>query len=313
MKDRKIVIIGAGFVGATIGYTLLAKESVREIVLIDIDRQKAEGEAMDILHGVPFVRPTVVYAGDYPDIKGADIVILAAGAAQKKGETRTDLLSRNAAVFKSVLENVLRYASEETLLLAVTNPVDILTYVTLKITGFPPGKVMGSGTVLDTARLRARLSAHTGIDARNIHAYILGEHGDSEVPAWHAATIAGLPIGDFCTKCGHCSGASLEEIRQNVKNAAYEIVEKKGATYYAVSLAAERIVRALGGSENSILTVSGLCEGEYGLRDVCLSIPRALSAEGIARSMEIPLSGEELAQLRQGADRLRALAKEIGY
>ncbi len=313
MKDRKIVIIGAGFVGATISFTLLTKESVREIVLIDIDRKKAEGEAMDILHGVPFVRPTVVYAGDYPDIKGADIVILAAGAAQKKGETRTDLLSQNAAVFKSILENVMRYAEKDVLLLVVTNPVDILTYVTLRITGMPPRQVMGSGTVLDTARLRARLSAHTGIDARNIHAYILGEHGDSEVPAWHAATIAGLPIGAFCQKCGACSGASLEEIRQNVKNAAYEIVEKKGATYYAVSLAAERIVRALGGGENSILTVSGLCLGEYDLQDVCLSIPRALSAQGITRSIEVPLSETELSRLRAGADRLRSLAKEIGY
>ncbi len=313
MKDRKVVIIGAGFVGATIGYTLLAKESVREIVLIDIDKEKAEGEAMDIVHGVPFVRPMQVYAGDYPDCKDADIIILAAGAAQKKGESRTDLLSRNAAVFKSILGEVMRYCPAEVLLLAVTNPVDILTYITLKITGFSPGRVLGSGTVLDTARLRARLSAHTQIDARNIHAYVVGEHGDSEVTAWRSATIAGLPIADFCNRCGQCSGASLEEIRQNVKNAAYEIVEKKGATYYAVSLAAERIVRALGGGENSILTVSALCDGEYDLRDVCLSIPRAVGARGIARSVEVPLSDGEIAALRQGADRLRQLAREIGY
>lgn len=313
MKDRKVVIIGAGFVGATIGYTLLAKESVREIVLIDIDKNKAEGEAMDIVHGVPFVRPLKVYAGDYPDCKNADIIILAAGAAQKKGETRTDLLSRNAAVFKSILGEVMRYAREDVLLLVVTNPVDILTYITVKITGHTSGKVIGSGTVLDTARLRTQLSAHTGIDARNVHAYVIGEHGDSEVAAWQSAAIAGLPIGDFCRQCGHCGGSSMGEIRESVKNAAYEIVEKKGATYYAVSLAAERIVRALGGSENSILTVSGLCGGEYGLRDVCLSVPRALSAEGISRSIEIPLSETELTQLRKGAERLRRLAKEIGY
>ncbi len=313
MKDRKVVIVGAGFVGATIGYTLLARESVREIVFIDIDKNKAEGEAMDILHGVPFVRPAKVYAGDYPDCARADIIILAAGAAQRPGETRTDLLARNAAVFKSILGEVMRYCPPEVLLLVVTNPVDILTYVTLKITGFSPAKVIGSGTVLDTARLRSRLSAHTRIDARNIHAYIVGEHGDSEVAAWESATIAGLKIREFCNQCGHCSGSSMEEMRENVKDAAYEIVEKKGATYYAVSLAAERIVRALGGSENSILTVSGLLDGEYDIRDVCLSIPRALSAEGIERSIEIPLSDRELQDLRSGADRLRQLAREIGY
>jgi len=313
LKDRKVVIIGTGFVGATIGYTLLVKESVREIVLIDIDKDKAEGEAMDIGHGVPFVRPMQVYAGEYRDCKDADIIILAAGAAQKPGESRTDLLSRNASVFKSILQEVMRYCPKEVLLLAVTNPVDILTYITLKITGLSPVRVIGSGTVLDTARLRARLSEHTHIDARNIHAYVLGEHGDSEVTAWHSAMIAGLPIGEFCNRCGQCSGASLEEIRQSVKNAAYEIVEKKGATYYAVSLAAERIVRALGGGENSILTVSGLCDGEYDIRDVCLSIPRAIGSHGIARSVEIPLSDGEIAALRRGADRLRQLARQIGY
>lgn len=313
MKDRKVVIIGAGFVGATIGYTLLTKECVREIVLIDINKEKAEGEAMDILHGVPFVRPTEVYSGDYPDCKNADIIILAAGAAQKPGETRIDLLSRNASVFRSVLQEVIRYCPEEVLLLTVTNPVDILTYITLKITGLSPARVLGSGTVLDTARLRARLSAHTHIDARNIHAYVLGEHGDSEVTAWHAATIAGLPIREYCDRCGQCSGASLGEIRESVKNAAYEIVKKKGATYYAVSLAAERIVRALGGGENSILTVSALCQGEYGIRDVALSIPRAVSAEGITRCIEIPLSDGERAALYEGADRLRQIQREIGY
>ncbi len=313
MKDRKVVIVGAGFVGATIGYTLMAKESVREIVLIDIDRKKAEGEAMDIVHGVPFVRPARVYAGDYPDCKNADIVILAAGVAQKPGEERTDLLSRNAAVFADILDGVMRYAPPEVLLLVVTNPVDILTLITARRTGLPKGQVIGSGTVLDTARLRARLSAHTGIDARNIHAYIVGEHGDSEVAAWHAATIAGLPIAAFCQKGGFCSGSSMEEIRENVKNAAYEIVEKKGATYYAVSLAAERIVRALGGGENSVLTVSGMLCGEYGIRDVCLSIPRAVGVRGIERSIEIPLSEGELCALRAGAERLRSLAREVGY
>ncbi len=307
------MIIGAGFVGATIGFTLMAKETVREIVFIDIDEKKAEGEAMDIMHGVPFVRPTKVYKGTYRDARGADIVILAAGVAQKPGETRMDLLSKNAAVFKSILGEVMRYVGAETLFLVVTNPVDILTYITLKITGLAPSRVIGSGTVLDTARLRAHLSAHTHIDARNMHAYIIGEHGDSEVAAWHAATIAGLSIGAFCDQCGHCGGESMEEIRENVKNAAYEIVERKGATYYAVAMSTERIVRAMGGSTCTVLTVSGLCRGEYGISDVCLSLPRTLSAAGIGRTIPIPLSTTEEKALLESAAKLQKSAREIGY
>ncbi len=307
------MIIGAGFVGSAIGYTLMAKETVREIVLIDIDRKKAEGEAMDIMHGTPFVRPSKIYAGTYADITGADIVVLAAGAAQKKGETRLDLLSRNAAVFKSILEEAMRYASAETLFLVVTNPVDILTYITLKITDISPARVIGSGTVLDTARIRALLSSHTRIDARNIHALVIGEHGDSEVVAWHAATIAGLPIAAYCSHCGTCDGQSLSEIRRNVKNAAYEIVEKKGATYFAVAMCAERIVRAMGGAENAVLTVSGLCTGEYGIRDVCLSLPRTVSAAGIGKAITPPLSEAEEKALRESAKVLWQSAREIGY
>ena len=304
--------MGAGFVGATIAYTLLVKERFREIILIDIDRDKAEGEALDISHGVPFVRPATVRAGDYSDCKDADMILLAAGAAQAPGESRTDLLSKNAAVFRSILENVMRYCREDVFLLTVTNPVDILTYITLKITGFSPKRVIGSGTLLDTARLRSALSAHTRVDARNVHAFVLGEHGDSEVSAFSAANIAGLPIRDFCKTCGACGGKSMDEMSKSVKNAAYEIVEKKGATYYAVSLAAERIVRALEG-ENAVLTVSGLLNGEYGIRDVCLSIPRTVGEKGLDRSVTIPLTTFEETALRAGAERLRALAQKIGY
>ncbi len=312
MKNQRIVIVGAGAVGATIGYTLLVKERFREIVLIDIDRDKAEGEALDISHGVPFVRPANVRAGDYSDCKNADLILLAAGAAQRPGESRTDLLSKNAAIFRNILENVMRYAREDVIILTVTNPVDILTYITLKITGLSPKRILGSGTLLDTARLRSELSAHTRVDARNVHAFVLGEHGDSEVVAWYAANIAGLPIRDFCEKCGQCGGKSMDEMSRSVKNAAYEIVEKKGATYYAVSLAAERIVRALEG-ENAVLTVSGLLTGEYGIEDVCLSIPRTVGENGLDRSVALPLSVSEETALRAGAERLRTLARQIGY
>lgn len=310
MKNQRIVIIGAGAVGATIAYTLLIRERFREIILIDIDREKAEGEALDISHGVPFVRPAVIRAGDYTDCRTADLILLAAGAAQAPGESRTDLLSKNASIFRNILENVTRYCKEDVILLTVTNPVDILTYVTLKITGLSPKRVLGSGTLLDTARLRSELSAHTHVDARNIHAFVIGEHGDSEVVAWHAANIAGLPIRDFCEKCGACGGKSMDEMGRNVKNAAYEIVEKKGATYYAVSLATERIVRALEG-ENAVLTVSGLMDGEYGLKNVCLSIPRTVGADGLGRSVALPLSVYEETALRAGAERLRGLAKTV--
>ena len=308
MKNKsisKIAIVGTGFVGSTTAYTLMLSGLVSEIVLIDINARKAEGEAMDMMHGMPFVRPVKIYSGDYPDCKDADIVVITGGANQKPGETRIDLVNKNTEIFKSVIGNIVKY-NTECILLVVTNPVDILTYVTYKLSGFPKNRVIGSGTVLDSARFKYMIGEHMGIDARNVHAYIIGEHGDTEVPTWSLASIAGVSMDDYCNECNSCNSDNFKtKTFENVKNAAYEIIDRKGATYYAVALAVRRIVEAIVRNENSILTVSSLLEGEYGLNDICLSIPSQLNLNGIERIINIPLSEEETRLLKKSADSLK--------
>jgi L-lactate dehydrogenase len=308
---KKIAIIGAGFVGSTTAYTLMVSGLVSEIVLIDLNTQKAEGEVMDLNHGMPFVRPVKTYQGNYSDCAGADIIIITAGANQKPGETRIDLVNKNTAIFKGIISEVIKYNSDS-ILLIVTNPVDILTYVTYKLSGFPKNKVIGSGTVLDTARFRYLLGDHVGIDTRNVHAYIIGEHGDTEVPAWSITNIAGIPMEKYCENCQTCkNGNSRNEIFQNVKNAAYHIIERKGATYYAVALAVRRIVEAIIRNENSILTVSSFVEGQYGLNDVCLSLPSVVNRNGLERIIEIPLSEEEKGLLLNSGNSLKEVLKVL--
>ncbi|MCL2083745.1 MAG: L-lactate dehydrogenase [Oscillospiraceae bacterium] len=312
----KISVIGAGFVGSTTAYTLITQGLARELVLIDANRDKAEGDAMDMNHGLSFVRPVRVYAGSWADMGGSELIIVAAGAGQKPGESRTDLLRRNADVFRGIMAEVVRYAPPGALLLIVTNPVDILTYISLRLTGFPRQRVIGSGTVLDTSRLKYLIGQHAGIDARNVHTFILGEHGETEVAAWSATHIAGVPIDDYCHICGRCQSPNRicrDEFYLRTKNAAAEIIGKKGATYYAVALSVCRIVRAMTGGENTILTVSGLLDGQYGIRGVCLSLPAVVGGGGIEYTIEIPLSDGEKAGLRHSADTLRSLAAEIGF
>jgi len=308
MKNKsinKIAIVGTGFVGSTTAYTLMLSGLISEIVLIDINTRKAEGEAMDMNHGMPFVRPVKIYSGDYPDCKDADIVVITGGANQKPGETRIDLVNKNTAIFKDVIGNIVKY-NTECILLVVTNPVDILTYVTYKLSGFPKNRVIGSGTVLDSARFKYMIGEHMGIDPRNVHAYIIGEHGDTEVPTWSLASIAGVSIDDYCKTCNSCDSKNFKkETFENVKNAAYEIIDRKGATYYAVALAVRRIVEAIVRNENSIMTVSSLLEGEYGLNDICLSIPSQINTNGIERIINVPLSEEETRLLGKSADSLK--------
>lgn len=308
MKDsqvKKIAIIGAGFVGSTTAYTLMMSGLVSELVLIDINKDKAEGEVMDLNHGMQFVRPVRVYHGDYSDCAGSDIVIITAGANQKPGETRIDLVHKNTAIFKSIITEVKKYTSD-CILLVVTNPVDILTYVTWKISGFPVSRVIGSGTVLDTARFRYLLGRHAGIDPRNVHAYIIGEHGDTEVPAWSLTNIAGMTMDEFCRSCSKCEGQlSKYEIYNEVKNAAYQIIERKGATYYAVALAVKRIVEAILRDENSILTVSSLLEDKYGVSGVCLSLPSIVNSSGISSVLDLPLNSEEISLFRKSAESMK--------
>ena len=308
---KKITVIGAGFVGSTTAYTLMISGIVSEIVLIDINKEKAEGEVMDMNHGMPFVRPVKVYNGDYSDCKGSDIVVITAGANQKEGETRIDLVKKNTAIFKGIISEVVKY-NNNCILLVVTNPVDILTYVTYKLSGFPKNKVIGSGTVLDSARFRYLLGDHTGVDPRNVHAYILGEHGDTEVPTWSLANIAGIPMDKYCNDCHGCKeGFSRKEIYENVKNAAYQIIKKKGATYYAVALAVRRIVEAIVRDESSILTVSSLLEGQYGLDDVCLSVPTVVNKNGIERILNVDLSDKENELLNKSGESLKSVIKTL--
>lgn len=313
MFRGKLVIVGDGYVGSTTAYTIMLGGLFSEIVIIDIQKDKAEGDALDISHGVSLVKPVKVYAGDYSDCKDADIVIITAGVSQQKpGQTRIDLLKQNISVIKSVTENVMKYASDDVILLTVTNPVDILTYATFKISGLPKNQILGSGTVLDTARLKYLISKKTGIDARNCHTYIIGEHGDSEVAAWSVTNIGGLSMHEFCRYTGKCNLDDLNNMYEEVKNSAYEIIKKKGATYYAIAVAVARIVECIAGDENSILTVSSIFEGEYGLEDVALSVPTKVGGEGIEKILEVPFSREEMKGLRNSAEMLKEQIRATG-
>lgn len=313
MFRGKVVVVGAGAVGSTTAYTLMLSGLFSEIAILDINKDKAEGDAMDMAHGVSLVKPVRMISGDYRECKDADIVIITAGVAQKVGETRTDLLRRNTEVFKDIVGNVMKYAPDDIILLVVTNPVDILTYITYKLSGLPKNQVLGSGTVLDTSRLKYMLSEHTAIDARNCHTYIIGEHGDTEVAAWSVTNIAGMSMKEYCELCGNCTSQDLERMYQKVKHAAYEIIEKKGATYYAVAVAVARIVECIAGDENSILTVSSVFEGEYGISNVALSVPTIVGGIGVQKILEVPFDEKEMNGLRKSGETLSALLREVGF
>ena len=311
MFRGKIVIVGAGFVGSTIAYTIMCGGLFNDIVLIDLNKDKAEGDAMDMAHGVSFVKPVNVYSGDYNECADADIVVITAGANQKPGETRLDLLKRNSGIIRGIVKNIMEFAPPDIILLTVTNPVDILTYVAYKASGLPKNQVLGSGTVLDTSRLKYMISKHTDVDARNCHTYIIGEHGDSEVAAWSITNIAGMSMEEYARRTGKCTESDLEEMYTKVKHAAYEIIDKKGATYYAIGLAVARICACIAGEENSILTVSSILEGEYGISDVALSVPTKLSGYGVEYVLEVPFGEKELSGLQSSAKTLREYIDEI--
>ncbi len=313
MLRGKIVVIGAGFVGSTTAYTIMLDGFFQEIVLIDINKDKAEGDALDMAHGTSFLKPVSIYSGDYRDCAEADIVVITAGVNQKVGETRIDLLKRNTDIFKDIIGNVMRYAPDDVILLTVTNPVDVLTYITYKLSGLPKNQVIGSGTVLDTSRLKYLISRHTGIDARYCHTYIIGEHGDSEVAAWSITNIAGMSMKNFFKNYGKCTDEDLQMMYNEVKNSAYEIIQKKGATYYAIAAAVARIVECIAGAENSILTISSVLDGEYGIKDIALSVPTQVSGYGTERVLDVPFSENEIAGLRSSAQTLKESLKSIGF
>ena len=315
MNNTKVVIIGDGMVGSSIAYTFLLNETVKDLVIIDINKNKAEGDVLDLKHGLPFVSPKNIKAGDYSDIKDAHIVIITAGVNQKEGETRSQLLGRNIKIFDSIVDNMKPYLSEEAIILVVTNPVDVLTYFVYKKLGIGSSRVIGSGTVLDTARLKSSIASHIGIDSRNVHTYVLGEHGDSEVAAYSVTTIGGLPLDKYCTKCNKCCNKSLQlkSLHYEAKNAAYEIINKKGATYYAVALAVNQIVKAIINDYHSILTVSTYIASEFSnqVNDIYFSLPCIVSSKGVERILRPEYSKDEINALIASGEKIKREIKEI--
>ena len=300
---RKAVIIGCGFVGAACAFSLMQSGLLSEIVMIDADKAKAEGEALDISHGAPFAKPVKIYAGDYTDIKNASIVIVTAGANQKPGETRLDLVKKNISIFKEIIPNISKNEFNG-ILLIVANPVDILTTVAQKLSGLPENKVFGSGTVLDTARLKFELGKHLNVDPRSVHAFIIGEHGDSEIAAWSGVNISGVPLSEFCKMRGFEKDYedTIKKIADDVKNSAYEIIKKKRATYYGIAMSVKRICEAVIRDEKSILPVSSKMHGEYGINGICLSMPAIIGKDGVETLIPIQLSKEEISQLQNSAE-----------
>ena len=289
----KVAIIGAGNVGSTLAYALVLSGLVGEIVLIDVDKERTEGEVMDLNHAVPLANPVLIWQGEYKDCRGADVVVVAAGTAQSEGVTRLDLLQKNTSIFKQIIPQITSNNRNGILLIA-TNPVDILSYVTWKVSGLPASRVIGSGTVLDTARFRSMLSARLGLDARNVHAYIIGEHGDSEVPLWSLANVAGMPLDEYCRSTGcQIEEKDRQKIAGQVRNAAYEIIARKGATFYAVAVGLLRIIESILRNQNSILTVSNLVVDYYGVNDIYLSLPAVIGQNGVRDILELPLDKEE--------------------
>ncbi|MEN3183887.1 MAG: L-lactate dehydrogenase [Atribacterota bacterium] len=312
MLKSKVVIVGAGYVGSTLAYNLIQRALVEEIVLIDINQAKAEGEVMDLSHSLPFARPVEIRVGGYEECNDATVVVITAGVAQKPGETRLDLASRNLAIYQQIIPAIIAGGTKAILLIA-TNPLDVMTYAAIRLSGLPPERVIGSGTLLDSSRLRFLLSRHCGVDPANVHAYILGEHGDSEVPIWSATHIAGMHLDEYCAICGRgCGPRVWEELFAKVRDAAYEIIARKGATYYAIGLALVRILTAILRDEHSLLTVSVLLNGAYGLRDVALSVPAIVGRQGVERVIPFPLTQEEEEKLHRSAAIIREVIVTLG-
>ncbi len=331
ISSRKAAIVGCGFVGAASAFALMESGLFSEMVLIDADRARAEGEALDIGHGLPFAKPMQIYAGDYADLADASVVIVTAGAGQKPGETRLDLVKKNAAIFGSVIPEIARY-NREGILLIVANPVDVLTCLAVKLSGFPEERVFGSGTVLDTARLKYLLGEHLGVDSRSVHAFIVGEHGDSEIAAFSSANVSGVPLYRFCEMRGRkaCGAGAedgdgaalcrtdgapceLQDIAEQVKNSAYEIIARKKATYYGIAMSVRRICEAIVRDEKSVLPVSFMQHGMYGIEGVALSMPAIVGRGGVEAAVPIYLSEKEREALRASAETLKktlALAEE---
>jgi L-lactate dehydrogenase len=304
-RPVRVAIVGKGNVGSTFAYALLLNGLAAEIVLIDANRAKAEGEAMDLNHTMPFAYPTRIWAGDYNDCAGAAVTVLAAGSGQRPGQSRLDCIQANARIWRDIVPQIAHH-NPQGILLVATNPVDVLTYAAWKLSGLPSHRVLGSGTILDTARFRFLLSQHFGVDARSVHAHIIGEHGDSEVPVWSLANIAGMRLPDYCR--AHALNYEpdlMQKIFESTRDAAYQIIERKGATYYAVAAGLLSITRSILRHQNSVLSISSLIDGYCGIRDLCLSLPTVVNRGGVQRILHLDLDETETARLRHSAEILQ--------
>jgi L-lactate dehydrogenase len=308
--ERKVAIVGTGQVGSTFAFALMMSGLATSIILIDQNLERAEGHTMDLNHGLPFVAPSHIYTGSYADCRDASIVVVTAGASQKPGETRLDLVRRNTDLFKQIIPQIVRH--DPRIVVIVSNPVDVLTYVALKISEYPKNRIIGSGTVLDTARFRSLLSRHCHVDPRNVHAYVVGEHGDSEVAVWSGANIGGVTFGEYCPVCSRdCLQDERDKIFDQVREAAYKIIKRKGATNFAIALALVRIAGSILRNENSVLTVSTFLERYYDISDICLSIPVILNRNGASKALRIQLDDSEIADLQASAKVLKEIVRTL--
>ncbi|MBC8079416.1 MAG: L-lactate dehydrogenase [Gorillibacterium sp.] len=313
-KRDRVVLVGSGAVGASYAFALLNRGLVKELVIIDKNKDKAKGDAQDLNHGLPFVSPITIWDGEYSDCKDADIVVVTAGASQGPGETRLDLLSKNANIFRGIVEEVMASGFNGIFLIA-SNPVDALSYATWKFSGLPSERVIGSGTILDTARLRFLLGQRLNVDTRNVHAYIIGEHGDTELPVWSHANIGGLRIPEYLDKQKDIAiePKEFDEIFANVRDAAYQIINLKGATYYGIALGLAKLTKCILRDERSILTVSTRPQGEYGLDDIYIGLPAVVGRSGIKEILYLDLNEQEKKQLEHSASVLRKANQSIKY
>lgn len=310
-QPTRVAIVGAGNVGATFAYTLLLSGLAPEIVLVDLNRERAEGEAMDLNHSIPFASPARVWAGDYTDCAGAAATVITAGVAQRPGESRLDLARRNVAVLRQIVPAVAQ-ANPDGVIVIATNPVDVLTHEAGRIAGLPSGRVIGSGTMLDTARFRYLLSDHFGVDPRSVHAWIVGEHGDSEVPVWSLANIAGMRLVDFCQAQGLAfDGNAMDDIFRRTRDAAYHIIERKGATYYAIGAALLRLLEAITRDQATVLSVSSRIDDFHGIGGVSFSLPTVIDRSGVAQVLRLQLDNAEFERLRASADVLRGILSAV--
>lgn len=312
-RARKVVIVGAGAVGSTFAYALAQSGVADEIAITDMDRNLAQGQVMDLAHGLPYYPNVQIYEGEAADYRDAHVIAITAGSKQRPGESRLDLISRNAVIIESIMDQIAAQESQA-VVVVVSNPVDILTYVAQKRVNWPHGRVIGSGTVLDSARFRYLLSQHCKVDVHNVHAYILGEHGDSEFAAWSISHIAGMRMNEYCQMCGRCEDwqSARSDIEEMVRTSAYHIIDYKGATYFAVGQALVRIASAIIRNEKSVLSVSTMLEGEFGLDDVCLGIPSIVGEAGVERVLQLNLPPAEQAALQRSAAVLKEVIEQLG-